>query len=72
MGWLAGIDAFCEEARFAQELSGHFVGNCSKDRRTEWSVEKISSYIHNLISLTNPFIVPIFKHSHDVEIPLVL
>ncbi|MCJ1263763.1 hypothetical protein MMC22_003633 [Lobaria immixta] len=70
MGWLAGLDAFCEEERYAQELPGQFVGNCSRDRRTEWSVEKMPYYLRNLAGLSNCYIPPIFKPSHEVEVPL--
>lgn len=70
MGWLAGVDTFCEEARIAQELPGQFANNGSKNRRTEWSVEKLPYYIRNLVGVPNPYIVPIFKPSHDVEVPV--
>ncbi|MCJ1264860.1 hypothetical protein MMC22_004735 [Lobaria immixta] len=70
LGWLAGIDAICEEARFAQELPSQFVRNGSRDRRTEWSVEMMPYYLRNLAGVPNSFIVPIFKPSLDVEVPL--
>lgn len=70
LGWLAGIDAICEEARFAQEMPAQFVRNCSRDRRTEWSVEKMPYYLRNLDGIPNNYIVPIFKPSFDVEVPL--
>ena len=72
MGWLAGIDAFCEEARFPQELPGQFASNFSKDVRTDWSVEKLPYYMRSLTGLPNSIIVPIFKPSRDVEVPLDL
>lgn len=69
MGWLAGVDAFCEEERFAQELPSQFVGNSSRGQRTEWSVEKMPYYLRNLAGITNCYLPPIFKPSHDVEVP---
>ena len=72
LSWLAGIDANCEEARFAQDLPSQFVRNGSRDRRTEWSVEKMPYYLRNLAGSPNSYIVPIFKPSFDVEVPLDL
>ena len=72
MGWLAGIDGFCEEARLAKELPGQFAVEGFKDGRTEWSVEKLPYYLRSLAGLANVYIVPIFKPSHDVEVPLDL
>ena len=70
MGWLAGLDACCEEARLAQELPSQFASNGSRDQRTEWSVERLPYYIRNLAGFPNVFIAPIFKPSRDVEVPL--
>ena len=72
MSWLTGVDAFCEEQAFAQELPGQFVGNCSRDRRTEWSVEKMPYYLRSLAGCPNCSIPPIFKPSHEVEVPFDL
>lgn len=72
MGWLAGIDIFCEEARFPQELPGQFASNCSRYHRTEWSVEKLPWLIRSLNGLASSYVVPIFKPSHNVEVPFDL
>lgn len=69
MGWLAGMDAFCEEARFAQELPGQFTSNRVGDGGTAWSVEKLPQYHRHLAGLVSVYIVPIFKPSHEVEVP---
>lgn len=69
MGWLAGIDMFCDETKLAHELPGQFASDDSRDGRTEWSVEKLPWYFRNLAGFENSFIVPIFKPSHDVEVP---
>ena len=70
MGWLAGIDAFCEESNFAHKLPGQFESNVSRERRTEWSVEKVPYYLRSLTGLPCPYMVPIFKPSHGLEVPL--
>ncbi|MCJ1429368.1 hypothetical protein MMC29_007282 [Sticta canariensis] len=70
MGWLAGIDAFCEESSFAQKLPGQFESDVSSKRRTEWSVEKLPYYLRSLTGLPCPYIVPIFKPSHNLEVPV--
>ena len=72
MGWLAGIDAFCEEGRFAQELPVQFASNSSRNQHTEWSVEKFPHHLRNIAGLPVPFLVPIFKPSHDAEVPIDL
>lgn len=72
MGWLAGVDMFCEEQRFTQELPSQFASNRSGDQHTEWSVEKLPFYVRNLGGVPNPYMVPIFKSSHDVEVPFNL
>ena len=72
MGWLAGIDAFCEEGRFAQELPSQFASNSSRNQHTEWSVEKYPYYLRNIAGLSVPYLVPIFKPSHHAEVPIDL
>ncbi|MCJ1470016.1 hypothetical protein MMC07_008661 [Pseudocyphellaria aurata] len=69
MTWLAYIDACCEEARLAQELPCHFVSDCSRDRPTEWSVEKLARYVRDTSGAPAAYIVPIFKPTHDGEVP---
>ncbi|MCJ1471321.1 hypothetical protein MMC07_009969 [Pseudocyphellaria aurata] len=69
MSWLAFTNACCEEARLAQELPRQFVSDCSRDRPTEWSVEKLPVHIRNLSGAPASYIVPIFKPTHDGEVP---
>lgn len=69
MSWLAGMDMFCERQRFTQELPSQFASNRSRDQHTEWSVEKLPFYVRTLNGVPNAYMVPIFKSSHDVEVP---
>lgn len=69
MGWLAGIDGFCEEADMVHQLPSQFTTHGARDQRTNLSVEKLPYYIRNRAGLADGYIAPIFKPSHDVEVP---
>ncbi|MCJ1467201.1 hypothetical protein MMC07_005824 [Pseudocyphellaria aurata] len=69
MGWLNFIDGCCVEAGIEQELPCHFVSGCSRDRPTEWSVENLAWHIRIVAGVPTPYIVPIFKATHDEEVP---
>ncbi|MCJ1461544.1 hypothetical protein MMC07_000141 [Pseudocyphellaria aurata] len=69
MGWLNAVDASVEEARLAQELPCQFVSDCSRDRPTEWSVEKLAGHIRNDSAAPHAYLVHIFKPTHDGEVP---
>lgn len=69
MGSLVGVDGFCEEARLVQQLPGQFTSHGARDQRTKWSAEKLPYYIRNRAGLSDFYMAPIFKPSHDVEVP---
>lgn len=70
MGLLSGMDAFYEESKYAKELPSQFIKGSIGEERTEYRVEKLPYYFRNLAGLGSCYLMPIFKPTIDIEVPI--
>lgn len=70
MGWLSGMDWFCEEAKFAKELPSQFIEGSTGETRTEYCVDKLPYYFRIAAGLAPCYLMPIFKPTIDIEVPI--
>lgn len=70
MAWLNGMDWFCEEAKFAKELPSQFIEGSSGEERTDYRVDKLPYYFRLATGLAPGYVMPIFKPTIDIEVPI--
>lgn len=70
MAWLAGIDWFCEESGYAKELPSQFIKGSIGEERTQYRVDKLPYYFRNIAGLSPAYLMPIFKPTIDIEVPI--
>ncbi len=70
MAWLSGMDGFCEESGYAKELPSQFIKGSIGEERTQYRVDKLPYYFRNVVGLAPAFLMPIFKPTIDIEVPI--
>lgn len=70
LGWLSGMDWFCEETKFAKELPSQFIEGSAGETRTEYRVDKLPYYFRIAAGLAPCYLMPIFKPTIDIEVPI--
>lgn len=70
MAWLSGMDGFCDESGYAKELPSQFIKGSIGEERTEYSVDKLPYYFRNIAGLGPAYLMPIFKPTIDIEVPM--
>lgn len=70
MAWLSGMNGFCEESEYAKELPSQFIKGSIGEERTEYRVDKLPYYFRNIAGLGPCYLMPIFKPTIDIEVPI--
>lgn len=68
MSWLNGIDAFCQEARFAKELPGQLDGHRFSKGHVQWRAHRLSQRLRTAAGLADAYVLPIFNLSVPLDI----
>lgn len=70
MAWLSGMDGYCDESGYAKELPSQFIKGSIGKERTEYPVDKLPYYFRNIVGLGPAYLMPIFKPTIDIEVPM--
>lgn len=70
MAWLSGMDGCCEESAYVKELPSQFINGSIGEERTEYAVDKLPYYLRNLTGFAPCYLMPIFKPTIDIEVPI--
>lgn len=70
MAWLAGMDSFYDESKYAKELPSQFIKGSVGKERTEYRVDKLPYYFRIVAGLAPCYLMPIFKPTIDIEVPI--